>query len=152
MKTVCGLFTAAMLCGLSGIAAADSPSQRDAANLARYERFASPPQDSVHYFRLDRFQYLGPDAKGDDVVAVWTGVNQVYLLTVESPCLRLEFANAIGLTSTAGNLNARMDSIKYDHGRQCRIETIRKVDYKAMKSEKASEVDYPTGREHDDQQ
>ncbi|HXS73393.1 MAG TPA: DUF6491 family protein [Rhodanobacteraceae bacterium] len=138
MKTANRASIAIMACMMSLAAIAQSPKQRDAENLARFQHYASPPQDSMHYFRLDRFQSLGPNAQGDDVLAVWTGVNQVYLLTVESPCLRLEYANAIALTSTSGNVNARMDYIRYGRDRQCRIETIRKVDYKAMRAARSS--------------
>ena len=117
--------------------AAESPKQRDANALARFERHAGPPQRDMHYFRLDNFQYLGRDAKGQDAIAVWTGVNQVYLLTLEKPCIGLDFAFAIGLTSTSGDVNAGMDYVKYNRNgpRQCRILQIRKVDYKAMSAE-----------------
>jgi uncharacterized protein DUF6491 len=115
-------------------ACAQSPRQRDAANLAIFQRYASLPQDSVHYFRTDGFEYLGKNAQGEDTVALWTGVNQVYLLTLQSPCINLQYANGIALTSTAGSVNARMDFVKYDRDRECRIETIQKVDYKAVRA------------------
>ncbi len=125
----------AMLVSMLSMGAwADSPKQRDAAELARFERYASRPQDSMHYFQLQKFQYLGKNAQDADVIAVWTGVNQVYLLTLEQPCINLDFAFAIGLTSTAGNVNARMDYVKYDHGQRCRIMQIQKVDYKALRA------------------
>lgn len=135
--------------GVSTTAMAQSPSQRDAANLARFERYAGAPQDSLHYFRTDGFEYLGRDAHGKESLAAWTGVNDVYLLKLQTPCIDLQFANAIGLTSTSGSVNARMDYVKYDRGRECWIETIRKVDYKAMKAEKVRGVDYPTAQEQD---
>ncbi len=134
--------------GMSAIAAAQSPSQRAAANLARFERYAAAPQDSLHYFRTDGFEYLGRDAHDNESLAVWTGVNDVYLFKLQTPCIDLEYARGIGLTSTSGNVNARMDSILFDHQR-CRIETIQKVNDKAMKAEKARGVDYPTAQEHD---
>ncbi|MGH8214047.1 MAG: DUF6491 family protein [Rhodanobacteraceae bacterium] len=121
--------------------AAQSPTQRDAKELARFERYAGPPQRAMHYFRLDNFQFLGENAKGETAIAVWTGVNQVYLLTLQSPCKYLDLPLAISLTSTSGDVNARMDFVKYGHGQQCRIETIQKVDYKAMRAEKAQGVD-----------
>ncbi|MBS0432688.1 MAG: hypothetical protein JSS21_09835 [Proteobacteria bacterium] len=124
--------------------AGQSPSQRDAKELARFQRYASPPQDSMHYFRLDGFQYLGKNDRKQDVIAVWTGVNQVYMLTLQSPCINLDLPLAISLTSTSGSVYARMDSVKYRDSsmpRQCRIETIQQVDYKAMRAEKAHGVD-----------
>lgn len=89
----------------------------------------------MHYFRLDNFQYLGRNSKGENAIAVWTGVNQVYLLTLQNPCINLDSALAIGMTSTSGDVNAGMDYVKYSHNgpQQCRIMTIRKVDYKAMR-------------------
>lgn len=139
MKTVCRCIAASLALGLGGAllpAAAQSPAQRGVAELTRFERYASPPQDSMHYFRSDGFQYLGPDARGNDAVAIWTGVNDVYLIKVWQPCINLEYARGIGLTSTSGSVNARMDDLVFDHQR-CRIETIQKVDYRAMKADKA---------------
>jgi hypothetical protein len=113
---------------------AQSPSQRDARDLALFQRYASPPQESVHYFRTDGFKYLGANAQGDEAIALWTGVNQVYLLTLQQPCIHLDLARSIALTSTSGNVNARMDFVKYGRDRECRIETIRKVDYRAVRA------------------
>ena len=142
MKTL--LVAAALSMMLAtGAWAAQSSSDRIAQELARFERYAAPPQDSMHYFRLDNFQYLGKNARGEDAIAVWTGVNQVYLLTLEKPCINLDFAFAIGLTSTSGDVNAGMDYVKYNRNgpQQCRILAIQKVDYKAMRAEKAQGVD-----------
>ena len=50
--------------------AGQSPTERDAKELARFERFAGAPQRDMHYFRLDNFQYLGKNAKGEDAIAV----------------------------------------------------------------------------------
>lgn len=134
-----GRFAIAMLASaISVVALAKSPKQRDAENLALFQRYASAPQDSMHYFRTDGFEYLGKNAQGDDALALWTGVNQVYLLTLQSPCLDLDIANGIALTSTSGSVHARMDFVKYDRDRQCRIESIRKVDYKALRAAKVN--------------
>lgn len=133
MNTASRLVVALGAALLAVAALAQSPRQRDAENLARFQRYASPPQDSVHYFRTDGFQYLGRNAQGQDALALWTGVNQVYLLTLQSPCINLEYAHGIALTSTSGNVNARMDFVKYNRG-ECRIETIQKVDYKAVRA------------------
>ena len=119
-------------------------------NLARFERYAGAPQRSMHYFRLDNFDYLGKNTEGEDEIAVWTGVNELYLLTLAKPCTQVEFADAIGLTSTSGDVNAGMDFVKYNRGgsQQCRIDTIRKVDYKAMQTAGALAVE--AGRATDD--
>lgn len=138
MQTASRFAIAALAAAVSMVAIADSPRQRDAENLALFQRFASPPQESMHYFRTDGFDYLGKDAQGQDALAFWTGVNQVWLLTLQSPCNNLDLANAIGLTSTSGDVNARMDYVKYGHGRRCKIETIQKVDYKALRAAKVN--------------
>jgi hypothetical protein len=141
MNTVRNLAVALAVLFAADAGATQSPTQRDAQELARFQRHASPPQQSMHYFRLDNFQYLGKNEQGEPALAVWTGVNRVYLLTLQSPCLHLDLPLAISLTSTSGNVNARMDYVKYGHGQQCKIETIQKVDYKAMRAEKAQAED-----------
>jgi hypothetical protein len=131
---------AAVAAAVSLAASAQGPKQREAERLALFQRYASPPQRSVHYFRTDGFEYLGKDAQGNDAVALWTDVNRVYLLTLEPPCINLQYALSIGVTSFSGEVNARTDFVKYDHGRQCRIEAIQKVDYKALKADKAGKA------------
>ncbi|HET7558076.1 MAG TPA: DUF6491 family protein [Rhodanobacteraceae bacterium] len=138
MNTASRFAIAALASAISVVALAKSPKQRDAENLALFQRYASPPQDAVHYFRTDGFEYLGKNAQGEDALALWTGVNQVYLLTLQSPCVNLDLANAVALTSTSGSVHARMDFVKYGRDRQCRIETIRKVDYKAVRAAKVN--------------
>lgn len=141
-------FAAVLTAALAaGTWAAQSPKQSDAKDLARFESYAGPPKRDMHYFRLDNFQYLGRNAKGEDAIAVWTGVNQVYMLTLEKPCINLDFAFTIGLTSTMGDVNAGMDYVKYNHNgpQQCRILQIQKVDYKAMRAAKEAAKAQPSG-------
>lgn len=138
MNTAARFAIATLASAISVAALAKSPKQRDAENLALFQRFASPPQDSMHYFRTDGFQYLGKNAQGEDALAVWTSPSEVWLLTLQSPCTNLDFARAIGLTSFSGNVHARADFVKYGRGWQCRIETIQKVDYKAVRAAKVN--------------
>jgi hypothetical protein len=137
MKAAGRFVMAALVSAVSLVASAQGPEQREAERLALFQRHASPPQQSMHYFRTEGFEYLGKNAQDEDVLALWTGVNKVWLLTLQSPCTSLDFANAIGLTSTSGEVNAHMDWVKYGHGRQCLIESIQKVDYKAVRAEQA---------------
>lgn len=135
MKTS-GRRTIALLgCGLLALPIVHA-GNRNVAELARYQQFASPPQASAHILRVDNLIYLGTDAQGDKALAVRTGFNQVYLITVLS-CPRLEEASAIRLTSAAGNVHAGTDFVEYGditagHNWQCRIKTIQQVNYKAM--------------------
>lgn len=145
MKSASRFAVSALAAAVSLAAFAQSPAQRNARDLALFQRYASPPQESVHYFRTDGFNYLGTNAQGDEAIALWTGVNQVYLLTLQQPCTHLDLARSIALTSTSGNVNARMDFVKYGRGRECRIETIQKVDYRAVRAAMKAAQSAPGG-------
>ena len=97
--------------------------------LARYMDNAGQP--------IDRFSYLGRfdswRALSRDKVAVWTGINEVYLLTVDTPCNNLQFTSSIGLTTTTGTVTRGFDSVKIGNDETCRIREIRKIDYKKVR-------------------
>lgn len=101
------------------------------ADLARYERYAEPPVEQVHFFRIDGFKYLASDR-----VAVWFGINRMYLLTVEQPCINLALADTIGLTARDGMLHAKFDAVTFRHQR-CRITAITPVNELQMKRDAA---------------
>lgn len=101
------------------------------ADLARYQKYAQAPVDHVHYYQINGFQYLAPDK-----VAVWFGVNKLYLLTVQTPCPNLGFTNAIGLTAQNQNLYKNFDFVTFDH-RRCKITGITPVDELQMKKDEA---------------
>ena len=99
----------------------------EAANLARFEKFAGTPVENFTMWDMYKWQLLGPDT-----VAVWTGVNDVYMLKVEQPCINLENAKAIVVTSKMSHqVNRRLDFVNFG-SQQCQILEIRPVDYKAM--------------------
>ncbi|HLI17679.1 MAG TPA: DUF6491 family protein [Rhodanobacteraceae bacterium] len=100
-------------------------------DLARYQKYAEAPVDHVNYFQINGFQYLAPDK-----VAIWFGVNKLYLLTVQTPCINLAFANGIGLTSKNNTLYANFDAVTYDHQR-CKILKIVPVNELKMKQDEA---------------
>lgn len=97
--------------------------------LARYMDNAGAP--------IDRFSYLGRfdswRALSRDKVAVWTGINEAYLLTVDSPCNNLQFTSSIGLTNTTGTVTRGFDSVLIGNDERCRIREIRKIDYKKVR-------------------
>lgn len=101
------------------------------AELARYQQYAKAPVDHVYYSRIDGFQYLAPDK-----LAIWFGVNQLYLLTVQTPCTNLAFANALGLTSKNHMLYSNFDFISFE-GQRCKITRIVPVDELQMKKDRA---------------
>ncbi|MGH9379579.1 MAG: DUF6491 family protein [Thermoanaerobaculia bacterium] len=56
------------------------------------------------YFR--RFDGWRP--LGQNRLVVWTGDEDAYLLTVEPPCLDLEYATGISITTQIGHLDQRL--------------------------------------------
>jgi hypothetical protein len=103
---------------------------------ARYASYASEPVDRITWLgRYDSWESLG-----DNRLLLFTTPNTVYLLTVTPPCTDLPFVQNIGVTSTAGTLTARLDSIRV---RQypCQIAEIRKVDYARMRADMRQEAE-----------
>jgi opacity protein-like surface antigen len=114
----------------AGFAAAPAAAQQtssERSDLARYERYAQAPVDHVKYFQINGFQYLAPDK-----VAVWFGVNKLYLLTVQMPCTNLAFANGIGLTAKNNTLYSRFDAVTFGNQR-CKILKLQPVNELQMK-------------------
>jgi hypothetical protein len=112
---------------LLGACATQGPRERDALRLEQFMEAAGPPIDSFQFVRMHRWQGLGPDT-----VAVWTRMNQLYLVRVEQPCFGLEFARSIALTSSVGRVSRRFDAVLFEDQR-CRIEEIRPVDHDRLR-------------------
>ncbi len=110
----------------TSVALADT-AKVQAENLAKFERFAGKPVDSIMYFQQQGWQPLG-----DTHFALWTGVNNVYLFQVAKPCINLSWTNGIGLHAHMHTLRARFDYVQVQ-GQPCQIESIRPVDYLAMR-------------------
>jgi hypothetical protein len=102
--------------------------ESDSDKLARYMDYAGEPVESFSLMGgLDGWQALGRDR-----VLVRTSVNRAYLLRVAEPCIDLDFANAIALTSTGSTVTRRLDAVRVGDQR-CQITEIRPVDYKAVR-------------------
>jgi hypothetical protein len=120
-----------LLLAMLAIGACSSMKHRepDEQVLARYMDNAGPP--------IDRFSYLGRfdswRALARDKVVVWTGINDAYLLTVDSPCHNLQFTSSIGLTNSTGTVTRGFDSVTVGTEERCRINEIRKIDYKKVR-------------------
>jgi hypothetical protein len=127
MRTFTGLVAPIAALGLAlgcATAAAASP----APTLETFMQYAGPPIDSFTYLgHYDGFRTLG----GRDVV-IWTDINDAYLIRVMDPCTNLPFANAVKLTSNVKTVTRSVDAVVVE-GVRCRIESIRHVDYLAMK-------------------
>jgi Family of unknown function (DUF6491) len=104
--------------------------ERDAAERARFEAYAGPPIERLTWLgSYDSWQPIGPNE-----LVVWTTPFQAYLIKVAPPCENLQFANHIGLTSTANTVSARFDFVKVGHWR-CPIQEIRPIDYRRMRQD-----------------
>ena len=131
-KIVLSGLMASVLVLFAGTALADTAKVM-AKNLARFEHYAGKPQDAVTVFQLQGWQPLG-----DDHIAIWTGVNDVYLIKVAKPCVNLSWTNSVGINPHMNQLQARFDSI-HVRGMPCQIETIRKVDYRALRKSESTQ-------------
>lgn len=121
------LLFAALPVFLAAAAQADTRATEEK-NLARFEQFAGAPVESFDMWHMYQWQSLGPDR-----LAVWSGVNKVWLLKVSQPCIRLEDVNAISITSQMEHkVTARFDYVNFA-AQHCQIQEIRPVDYLAMR-------------------
>jgi hypothetical protein len=105
--------------------------QRQDEQRARYEAYAGPPIEQFTWLgRYDSWQSIGTNQ-----LVVWTTPFQAYLIKVAPPCENLQFANRIGLTSTANTVSARFDFVKVGRQWRCPIQEIRPVDYQRMRQD-----------------
>lgn len=112
--------------------------ERQDAQRSRYESYAGAPVDSFTWLgRYDSWQSIGTNE-----VVVWTTPFQAYLIKVAPPCDNLQFANRIGLTSTASTVSARLDFVKVGRWR-CPIQEIRPVNYQRMRQDMRTSSDTP---------
>lgn len=125
--------TAAMLLALSAVLAAGcaspgaGPRERELARLDEVEPHAGAPVADFHFWSIDRWEGLGPEA-----LLIWTRVNEAWLIRVHQPCQGLEFAQTIGLSSTHNRVYRAHDAVLFEHQR-CRIAEIRPVDGRELK-------------------
>lgn len=133
-----------LLLALATALPAQALSEREAARLAEFERFAGAPVESMPFWRLQSYEALGTEA-----VVVWTAINTAWLIKVLPPCTDLPWAKAVGLSSTLHKVNARFDHV-IAGGDRCNIASIQPVDYKAMRAErKAASAERAAGKSTD---
>ena len=94
-----------------------------------YREYAGEP---VKSFDLHNFD--GWSAVSKDQLVVWAGINEAYLIKVTGYCPDLMFANAIAVTSTAGNVD-KFEKVIVGHDK-CFINEIRPIDTKQMKADR----------------
>jgi hypothetical protein len=134
VKCAMVLGAAAVLAGCAGNSIPRHDSQAQVRE--RYASYAGEP--------IDRFTWLGSfyswESLGNNQLVVYTTPSDAYLLSVTPPCTDLNFAQAIGVTSTSHTVNARLDSVKVK-GWNCPIAEIRKIDYARMRADMRAEAD-----------
>ena len=140
------IMLAAFAVTLTATGCASGAGLTDDQELALYRANAGPAVPSFQYFGT----LNGWTPLGDQAVAVWTRLNEAYLLEVDGPCPDLDFAQAIGLTHQSGTVYARFDKMipRVGGGRTqplpCNIRQILPLDTKALK---AAEQDIRQQRE-----
>jgi|HubBroStandDraft_1064217.scaffolds.fasta_scaffold491078_1 hypothetical protein len=106
----------------------NSTQTAELATEANILKFAGPPIDSFTWLgTYDGFRTLG-----DKEVILFPTVNDGYLIRVRDPCINLRIANKVGLTSSDRTVTRSFDHVLADN-MQCRIDTIRHIDYAAYK-------------------
>ncbi|RXR08473.1 DUF6491 family protein [Pseudoxanthomonas composti] len=125
--------------GLAALAGCASDGLSRLEERALYLQHAGPP--------VDRFQLFGQlngwNPLDDHTLVVQTRPNEAYLLQTTGPCQDLDWAPAIAITSLGSQVQARFDRINVLGGGTnvmrvaCRIETIRPLDTKAIRAQRA---------------
>lgn len=94
-----------------------------------YREYAGEPVKSF-YMR----GYDGWTPVSRDQLVVWAGINEAYLIKVSGYCPNLQYATAIGITSTANTVD-KFEKIIVGRDK-CFIQEIRPVDTKQMKADR----------------
>lgn len=121
------------LLGLAAVslAACESNGSRGPATAeqrSQFEQFAGPPIESFTYL----LHYYTWQPLGQLQLVLWTTINDAYLITVQPPCVGLDFTSRIHLTSAAHTVTRRIDAVTFGD-QHCFITQIRPVNYLAMK-------------------
>jgi len=95
-----------------------------------YSEYAGEPVKSFYMKNLDG----GWSPVSKDQLVVWSGINEAYLIKVAGYCPDLMFAQAIGVTNTAGTVD-KFEKVLVGHDK-CFIEEIRPIDTKQMKADR----------------
>ncbi|MEO6925341.1 MAG: DUF6491 family protein [Rhodanobacter sp.] len=129
------LLITAILAGALAACSSVPYAQRQQQRQAAYVAAAGTPVQSFHFFSLWSWEPLS-----DSELVVYTQPNRAWLLGLDGHCQNLEFTQAIGLTSSVGEVSARFDKVLT--GRQyspCRIMQIRPVDVKRLRIEQEAQ-------------
>ena len=102
-------------------------------SLEKYTPYLEAPVDDFMFWSLYKWQLVGPQK-----VVVWSTVKDAYLLTVETPCTQLEWANGIGVTSQQSHqVTRRFDYVTVGSDR-CRIDESQPIDIARMNRDRGA--------------
>lgn len=138
LRWLIGVLFAICMVACSSIPYAQRQQQRQAAYLAA----AGAP---VRHFRFTTSLWSW-EPLSDSQVVIYTRPRQAWLLDLDAACWNLPYANAIGLTSSLGQVSARFDEVLTGRGYPpCRIRQIRPVDMARLKLEQQAQrkIDSP---------
>jgi hypothetical protein len=124
-----------LVLGTAGCATTGA-AQKSAMNprLERYRPYIGAPIERIVSFKLDSWESISSTQ-----VILWTGINEAYLVSVRAPCLDLDTAEKIAVTSTASSITRFEKLIVGRDGRQCWINEIRPIDVARMKADRKEE-------------
>lgn len=109
--------------------------QRQQQRQAAYTAAAGAPVKSFHFFNLWSWEPLS-----ESQLVIYTRPNRAWLLDLDGRCQNLEFTNAIGLTSSSGEVMVRFDKVRVGRGYiPCTIMQIRPVDVKRLRIEQEAQ-------------
>lgn len=101
-----------------------------AVQRARFEKFAGPPLTSFTYLG----HYYAWTPLGAHQLVLWTTPEDAYLITVQPPCVGLDFTFGIRMSAFAHTVTRRIDAVMFKDQR-CLIAQIRRINYRAMTRE-----------------
>lgn len=119
---------AALLAFSMPFAHADTRAHMDE-ELARYSKYAMEPVDHFDMFDIWQWQVVGPQK-----LLIWSTIKDLYIVTVDKGCNRLEWARGISVTQhMQWKVTTTFDFV--DFGNQhCKIVQIQPIDYKTMRA------------------
>lgn len=125
----------AVLTGLLVACSSVPHAQRQQQRQAAYAAAAGAPVRSFHFFNLWSWEPLS-----DTELVVYTRPNRAWLLDLDGHCQNLMFTNAVGLTSSVGEVSVRFDKVLVGRGYMpCTIMQIRPVDVKRLRIEQEAQ-------------
>lgn len=124
MKSIAMMVAAAVLLGVSGVAAARSI--EGARDIKTYQKAAGSDVTTMPASPMVDWQALD-----DHTLAVWTANDKPWLVNVDPSCNGLMAAKTVSFTSRSNEITAGNDSLKLGDT-SCKIESIQPVDYKEV--------------------